>query len=85
MANISRPYEVTELDVAEKTFYGFKVDKDTGRLTLDIVNNAHPGVIELPADDILKDDQYKTWLWTKNTLQFEWSDTQKTHLKMEIQ
>jgi len=84
MASLSNPYEVIDLDFADKTFYGFKIDKDTGQLTVEIVNTSKEGVVELPANDVLKDNQYRTWVWTKNTIQFDWDNTRKTHLLMEI-
>lgn len=82
MATIANPYVVADLDFATNTFYGYRIDALTGRFTVEIVNDG--SVIELPADDVLKDNQYRTWIWSKNTLQFEWSSTKKTHLKMEI-
>jgi len=51
MANLTRPYEVTDIDVADKAFYGFRINAA---------------------------------IWTKNTLQFSWDSTQKTHILMEI-
>lgn len=82
MATTRLPYEISNFDFATNTFYGYRIDAATGRLTVEIVNDR--STIELPVDDVLKDNQYRTWIWTKNTLQFSWSTTKKTHLKMEI-
>jgi len=82
MASLLNPYEVTAFDVENKAFYGFRINATTGRLTVDFINDGTQ--IDLPVDDVLKDNQYRTWLWTKNTLQFTWDGTQKTHLLMEI-
>lgn len=82
MASLTNPYAVTDFDFAANTFYGYRIDAETGRLVVDVVNDG--SIIELPVDDVLKDNQYRTWIWSKNTLQFEWSSTKKTHLKMEI-
>jgi hypothetical protein len=77
-------YQLTEFPFVDSTFMGFKIDKDTGRFTIDLTNNANPGEIDIPADDVVRDNQYRTWIWTKSTIQFEWSSTNKTHLLMEI-
>ena len=82
MANLTNPYTIENFDVADKAFYGFRIDAATGRLTVDFINDGTQ--IDLPVDDVLKDNQYRTWLWTKNTLQFSWDTTQKTHILMEI-
>jgi hypothetical protein len=82
MATIANPYTLADFDFAKNTFYGYRIDAATGRLTVEIVNDR--STIELPVDDVLKDNQYRTWIWTKNTLQFSWSGTKMTHLKMEI-
>ena len=82
MATARTPYEVSNFDFATNTFYGYRINAATGRLTVEIVNDR--STIELPVDDVLKDNQYRTWIWTKNTLQFSWSGTKMTHLKMEI-
>ena len=82
MATSSNPYTVTNFDFSSNTFYGYRIDAQTGRLTVEIINDGT--AVELPADDVLKDNQYRTWIWSKNTLQFEWRDPKKTHLQMEI-
>lgn len=82
MASLTDPYAVSNFDFSTNTFYGYRINASTGRLTVDVINDG--STVELPANDVLKDNQYRTWIWSKNTLQFEWSSTKKTHLKMEI-
>jgi hypothetical protein len=82
MADLTNPYQIANWDLEDKTFYGFAINAATGKLTVDFINDGSQ--IELPVSDVLKDNQYRTWLWTKNTLQFTWDGTQKTHLLMEI-
>ena len=82
MATISNPNQVTDLSFANNTFYGFKIIADTGKFYVNVINDG--STVELPVDDVLKDNQYRTWIWTKNTVQFSWDGTKKTHLKMEI-
>ena len=82
MASLLTPYAVSDFDFSTNTFYGYRIDAATGRLTVEVINDGT--AVELPADDVLKDNQYRTWIWSKNTLQFEWSTTKKTHLQMEI-
>ncbi len=82
MATISNPNEVSDLSFANTTFYGFRINADTGKFYVDVINDG--STVELPANDVLKDNQYRTWIWTKNTVQFSWDATKKTHLKMEI-
>ena len=75
MATISNPNQVTDLSFANNTFYGFKIIADTGKFYVHVINDG---------STVLKDNQYRTWIWTKNTVQFSWDGTKKTHLKMEI-
>lgn len=82
MASLNNPYQVTDIDIADKAFYGFRINAATGQFTIDFINDGTQ--IDLPVDDVLKDNQYRTWLWTKSTIQFSWDDAQKTHLLMEI-
>lgn len=81
MADFQIP-EVPDLSFFDKTFYGFKVNRDTGKLTVEVINDGSP--VELPVDDVIDYDDYKTWFWSKNTVQFSWRASKKTHLLMEI-
>lgn len=82
MASIVDPYAISNFDFSTNTFYGYRINAATGKLTVEVINDG--STVELPANDVVKDNQYRTWIWSKNTLQFEWSSTKKTHLKMEI-
>lgn len=66
--------------LADKTFYGFKLDKD-GDLTIDIINDGTT-VVELPEDDIIDDDDYKHWFWSSDTITFYFDA--KGHLIMKM-
>lgn len=60
-------YEGT--DLADKTFIGFKVSPDNGRATIEIIRNGD-GVIKLPQDNVSEPYGYRTFVWTRDTLQF---------------
>jgi len=70
-------YEGT--DLADKTFYGFRLNPDDGGLVVEMINDGSPVV--LPQDDIIDKYDYKQWVWTKNTLTFQWD---KGHLQVKI-
>jgi hypothetical protein len=69
-------------DIANKTFYGFKYNVDTGRLTVEKINDGSP--VRLPNAEFIREDDYKHWLWTRNTLGFDWNSTAKTRLLLEV-
>lgn len=71
------------LDVADKAFYGFKLDPDTGDLVVYQIDDDSMAV-ELPnlQDGIIDKYAYKHWVWSKNTLQFQWSSN--GHLQVKI-
>jgi len=71
-------YEGT--DLVDKVFHGFRLDPDTGNLTVEILDGDTP--VSLPQDDIIDKYDYKQWLWTKDTLQFYWGS--KGHLLMRM-
>ena len=71
-------YEGT--DLVDKVFHGFRLDPDTGNLTVEILDGDTP--VTLPQDDIIDKYDYKQWLWTKDTIQFEWGS--KGHLLMRM-
>lgn len=68
-------------DLAKQAFYGFKLDLKTSKLTVEVIFNGN-GTIKLPADDILTPKDYKQWLWSDNTLEFEFN--QNGHLEMTV-
>jgi hypothetical protein len=71
-------YEGT--DLVDKVFHGFRLDPDTGNLNIEILDGDTP--VSLPQDGIIDKYDYKQWVWTKDTLQFEWGN--KGHLLMRL-
>lgn len=70
-------YEGTGL--ADHTFYGFKL-YTTGDLNVDVINDGTTPV-RLPDDNIIDPEDYKAWVWSKDTLRFRWDNG---HLLMEM-
>lgn len=71
-------YEGT--DLADKTFYGFRLDPDTGNLNIEIINGESP--VELPQEGIIDKYDYKTWVWSRDTLKFQFNE--KGHLQVKF-
>ena len=71
-------YEGT--DLSNKTFYGFRLDPDTGNLNVEVINDGTSAVV-LPQDDIIDKYDYKQWVWSQNTLDFQWD---KGHLQVKM-
>jgi hypothetical protein len=71
-------YEGT--DLADKSFYGFRLNPDNGQLTVEVVNDGTSAVV-LPQDSILDKYDYKQWLWSQNALNFQWD---KGHLQVKM-
>lgn len=66
-------------DLANKTFYGFRLIERTGDLNVDVI--AGDGVVSLPENGyIIGQNEYKTWVWSTSTYQFRWGA--KGHLEM---
>jgi hypothetical protein len=70
-------------DVGNQTFYGFRLNADTGRLTLEKINDGVTPV-RLPDDVLIREGDYKHWLWTRSTLTFSWNSNDKTRLLVEV-
>lgn len=70
-------YEGT--DLADKVFYGFRLDPDNGGLTIEVLDG--DTAVVLPQNDIIDKYDYKQWFWSKDTVQFEWSNG---HLHMRL-
>lgn len=75
-------FKTLDLTFANETFYGFHYNHETGKLIVEKINDGTP--VRLPVDNIINKNDYKNWFWTKHTVQFEWDQTQKTNLLMEI-
>lgn len=67
-------------DLANKTFYGFRLDPDSGNLNIEIINDG--SVVALPQDNIIDKYDYKQWVWTQDTLQFQWGNN--GHLQVKL-
>ena len=67
-------------DLSNKTFYGFRLDPDTGNLNVEIINDGTSAVV-LPQEDIIDKYDYKQWVWSQNTLDFQWD---KGHLQVKM-
>lgn len=65
----------------EDVFYGFRMDPTTGDLTIEIISKGD-GVVRLPSDDVIDPLDYKQWIWTTNTLDFQFSTN--GHLEMTV-
>jgi hypothetical protein len=71
------------LDLADKTFYGFRLNPDNGGLEVNMIDDDSEAV-ELPnlQDEIIDKYAYKHWVWSQNALQFQWSTN--GHLQVKI-
>lgn len=70
--------------VADKSFYGFRYDPLTAKLTVEKINDDSPGVVRLPHENQLRSDDYKHWVWTDATLIFAWNPNDLTRLTVEV-
>jgi hypothetical protein len=68
-------------EIGDKTFYGWKLNPTTGRLTVNKIDSGDGTVVDLPKDNILRDNDYKVWVWTTSLLKLSWSTD---HLYMEV-
>lgn len=67
------------LDLANKTFYGFKLINETGDCNVDIINDGT--LVELPQNGyIVGPNEYQTYFWSTGTYRFQWGA--KGHLTM---
>ena len=71
-------YEGT--DLADKTFIGFKVDPDTGRASVEIINDG--SLVVLPETGATPPRGYRTHIWTQDKLNFAISSN--GHLRVTI-
>ena len=75
-------FEILDLSFSDKTFYGFRLNPDTGKLTVEVINDGSP--VSLPLEDLIRKEDYRSWFWTKHTVQFDWDTNPNTNLLMEI-
>jgi hypothetical protein len=71
-------YEGT--DLADKVFYGFRLNPDTGNLNIEVLDGDTP--VSLPQDDIIDKYDYKQWVWSKDTIQFEWGNNGRLLMRL---
>lgn len=67
-------------DLADKTFYGFRLNPDNGNLDVEKINDGSPVV--LPQENVINKYDYKQWIWTRDTVQFQW--TSNGHLQAKF-
>ena len=46
-------------DLADKTFYGFRLNLDTGHLNVEIIGPTDGSVVALPQDNLFDKDDYR--------------------------
>lgn len=69
--------------LADKTFYGFKLDKN-GDCNVHIITNDSGEIVRLPESDyILDETDYKQWVWSADTIDFYFDET-NGHLIMKM-
>ena len=55
---------------SHETFYGFKLDKATGGLTVEVIDD---GSVKLPdSSNVLDDSDYRDYFWSQNKLMYQW-------------
>lgn len=56
--------------LADKTFYGFRLDYSTGQLYLDIINDG--STVRLPDTYTTSTNDYRANFWSSDTIRFQW-------------
>lgn len=69
-------------ELPDDTFYGFRLDPLTGSLTVEVIGSESDGVIAMPQEDVLSANDYRQWLWTTNTLDFEFNAQGRLRMKV---
>ena len=69
-------------DVSDQTFYGFKYNPITAKLTVEEINDGSP--VTLPTETAVSSNDYKQWVWTKRDLSFRWNSSNTSHLLTEV-
>tara|TARA_B100000780_G_scaffold7817_1_gene5733 strand:- start:1920 stop:2159 length:240 start_codon:yes stop_codon:yes gene_type:complete len=54
---------------SHQTFYGFKLDKSTGNLTVHIIDDA---LVKFSDANIIDDNDYKDHFWSQQKLTYQW-------------
>jgi hypothetical protein len=77
-------------NIVNKTFYGFRIDGQTGKMYLDCLNGDTP--VSIPATNSttevgIKNDNYQQWFWSKSLVTPYWGDNAtkwKNRLLMKV-
>jgi hypothetical protein len=69
-------------DIPTDVFYGFRLDSQTGHLDIEVIANG-AGVVRLPDPELIDPLDYKQWIWTTNSLQFQFNPV-NGHLEMTV-
>jgi len=77
-------------NIVNKTFYGFRVDGQSGKLYLHRLDGDTP--VSLPATNPttevgIKNDSYQQWFWSKSLVSLYWGDNAtnfKNRLLMKV-
>ena len=69
-------------DIPKDVFYGFRLDSKTGHLDIEVIANGN-GVVRLPDPEMIDPLDYKQWLWTTNSLKFQFNPV-NGHLEMTV-
>lgn len=69
----------TGTDLADKTFYGFRLS-NSGDLNVEIIRGESPVV--LPQEGVIDPNDYKTFVWSDNDLSFEWGPNGHIYMRM---
>ena len=75
--------EATLDNIMDKAFVGFRLNAETGNLTVEILDD-NEYIISLPDDIIINGNDYKALFWTKKNLDFSWKPEKPGHLIMEV-
>lgn len=67
------PYSPTIEDLVDKTFYGLRQERQTGKASIEIIRG--DGTIRLPDDYSTRSDDYVNWMWSYNTFVYSFNNT----------
>jgi len=61
-------------DLADKTFYGF-------RLNLEVISPQDGTPVVLPQEGLFDKADYRQWVWSRDTLRFQWGNNGHLQVK----
>ena len=68
-------------DLVDKSFYGLRVDIETGQAFIDIING--DSAIRLPDEYEITSTSYLNWMWSYNTFRYSF-DNATGRLQLEV-